>query len=120
VCSKLSATKPTGSFWITIEGNQFEIPKSAWWLEQAQEACIESSPSGMNGLLTGDVFFGEYLVQFDVSTEDKTVIGIGKLRHDYKPVKRLEQRRVFNVDELPRALAQTLHVLPAFRSRRRS
>ncbi len=69
----------------------------------------------MNGLLIGDVFFREYLVQFDVSAADKTIIGIGKLRHDYQPVKRLEQRRVVNVDESPHALAQTLHVLPAFK-----
>ena len=69
----------------------------------------------MNGLLIGDVFFREYLVQFDVSSPDKTVIGIGKLRHDYQPVKRLEQRRVVNVDESPQALAQTLHVFPAFK-----
>jgi hypothetical protein len=69
----------------------------------------------MNGLLIGDVFFREYLVQFDVSSPDKTVIGIGKLRHDYQPVKRLEQRRVMNMDASPQALAQTLHVLPAFK-----
>jgi hypothetical protein len=69
----------------------------------------------MNGLLIGDVFFREYLVQFDVSSPDKTVIGIGKLRHGYQPVKRLEQRRVMNEDESPQALAQTLHVLPAFK-----
>ena len=140
-CSKLSSTNPVGSFWITIEGNvcglwfvvcglrfvvwdllyqpftghQFEIPKSAWWLDQTQEACIESSPAGMNGLLIGDVFFREYLVQFDVSAPDKTVIGIGKLRHDYHPVKELEQRRVVNVDASSQSLAQTLHVMPAFK-----
>ncbi len=136
-CSKLSTSNPTGSFWITIEGreptvaalfpcvsllsaqcaagHQFEIPKSAWWLPQTQEACIESSPAGMNGLLIGDVFFREYLVQFDVSSPDKTVIGIGKLRPDYQPVRKLEQRRVVNVDAAPRELAQTLHVLPAFK-----
>lgn len=113
--SKLSSSNPSGSFWITIEGHQFEIPKSAWWLEQTQEACIESSPAGMNGLLIGDVFFREYLVQFDVSSPDKTVIGIGKLRHDYQPVKRLEQRRVMNEDSSPQALSQSLHVLPAFK-----
>jgi len=113
--SKLSSTNPVGSFWITIEGHQFEIPKSAWWLDQTQEACIESSPAGMNGLLIGDVFFREYLVQFDVSAPDKTVVGIGKLRHDYHPVKKLEQRRVVNVDASSQSLAQTLHVMPAFK-----
>lgn len=69
----------------------------------------------MNGLLIGDVFFREYLVQFDVSSPDKTVIGIGKLRPDYQPVRKLEQRRVVNVDDAPRELSQTLHVLPAFK-----
>jgi hypothetical protein len=69
----------------------------------------------MNGLLIGDVFFREYLVQFDVSAADKTVIGIGKLRHDYQPVKRLQQRRVMNYDASPRSLSQTIHVLPAFK-----
>lgn len=50
-----------------------------------QQTCVQPSPSGMQGLLVGDVFFREYVVEFDM-TESRPIIGIAPLNKAYVPV----------------------------------
>jgi len=75
------------SFWITINGRQFEIPFESWFLLKSNETCVQETPAGMNGLLVGDVFFRSWLVLFDMTVENRPLIGIGKLNQHYAPVK---------------------------------
>lgn len=75
------------SFWITINGKQFEIPFESWFLSKSNETCVQETPAGMNGLLVGDVFFRSWLVLFDMTKENAPVVGIGKLNQNYAPVK---------------------------------
>lgn len=74
------------SFWITLNGRTFEMPFSTWFLSASNETCVQQTPSGMNGLLVGDVFFRQWLILFDMRNEEQPVLGIGKLNTNYVPV----------------------------------
>jgi hypothetical protein len=74
------------SFFITIGGKQHEVPYSSWFLARTNQTCVQPSPSGMQGLLIGDIFFRSYLVEFDMQDADRPIIGIARLRADYMPV----------------------------------
>jgi hypothetical protein len=74
------------SFYITIGGQQFKVPYSSWFLERTNQTCVQPSPSGMQGLLIGDVFFRSYMVEFDMSDKLRPIIGIAQLNLQYSPV----------------------------------
>ena len=80
----------TKSFWLTIGGKKWEIPASSWYLADTEQTCVQPSPAGMQGLLVGDVFFREYVVEFDLTRADRhPILGIAPLNKMYKPVKSL-------------------------------
>eukprot|EP00287_Rhodomonas_sp_CCMP768_P004017 CAMPEP_0196725490 /NCGR_PEP_ID=MMETSP1091-20130531/7044_1 /TAXON_ID=302021 /ORGANISM="Rhodomonas sp., Strain CCMP768" /LENGTH=568 /DNA_ID=CAMNT_0042067781 /DNA_START=17 /DNA_END=1723 /DNA_ORIENTATION=- len=73
------------SFYLKIAQKTYEIPASSWFLWETQQTCVQPSPSGMQGLLIGDVFFREFVVEFDM-TEDRPYLGIAPLNKAYNPV----------------------------------
>ena len=73
------------SFWLEIGQKTWEIPFNSWYLEDTEQTCVQPSPDGMQGLLVGDVFFREYVVEFDM-TDSRPIIGIAPLNKLYKPV----------------------------------
>jgi hypothetical protein len=75
------------SFWITIDGRAREIPFSSWYLADSDQTCVQPSPEGMEGLLVGDVFFREFIVEFDMRNQNAPVIGIAPLNKHYTPVR---------------------------------
>jgi hypothetical protein len=74
------------SFYVTIGGQQFQVPYSSWFLERTNQTCVQPSPTGMQGLLIGDVFFRSYMVEFDMSDKLRPTIGIARLNLRYSPV----------------------------------
>ena len=62
----------------------WEIPFSSWFLASTEQTCVQPAPEGMQGLLIGDVFFREYVVEFDM-TEKRPIMGIAPLNKFYKP-----------------------------------
>ena len=64
------------SFWMEVGQKTWEIPFESWYLAETDQTCVQPSPEGMQGLLVGDVFFREYVVEFDM-TGRKPIIGIG-------------------------------------------
>ena len=56
----------------------------------------------MQGLLVGDVFFREYMVEFDMGDESRPIIGIAKLNKAYNPVTSNELG-YFKLQEAPRS-----------------
>ena len=90
------------SFWITIGGRTFEIPYHAWFLEETNQTCVQPSPDGMQGLLVGDVFFREYMVEFDMGDESRPIIGIAKLNKAYQPVT-ANELGYFKLQQAPRS-----------------
>ena len=50
------------------------------FLAETNQTCVQPSPDGMQGLLVGDVFFREYMVEFDMQDESRPVIGIARGR----------------------------------------
>eukprot|EP00960_Hanusia_phi_P041204 754890-Hanusia_phi.AAC.1 len=95
------------SFWITIGGHTFEIPYHSWFLAETNQTCVQPSPDGMQGLLIGDVFFREYMVEFDMQDEARPIIGIAKLNKAYSPVTQNELG-YYKLDQAPRAKLQLL------------
>uniref|UniRef100_A0A7S0NCV4 Peptidase A1 domain-containing protein n=1 Tax=Hanusia phi TaxID=3032 RepID=A0A7S0NCV4_9CRYP len=75
------------SFWLEIGQKTWEVPFSSWYLAETDQTCVQPSPEGMQGLLVGDVFFREYIVEFDM-TGHKPIIGIAPLNKHYVPVTR--------------------------------
>lgn len=73
------------SFWLQIGDRSFKIPPHQWYLSDTDEACVQPAPASMDGLLIGDVFFREYVVEFDMTTKP-TTIGIAALNKNYRPV----------------------------------
>lgn len=73
------------SFWLQIGDRTFKIPPHQWYLSDTDEACVQPAPASMDGLLIGDVFFREYVVEFDM-TKQPTNIGIAALNKNYRPV----------------------------------
>lgn len=55
------------SFWLEVGQKTWEIPFSSWYLAETDQTCVQPSPAGMQGLLVGDVFFREYIVEFDMT-----------------------------------------------------
>ena len=56
----------------------------------------------MQGLLVGDVFFREYMVEFDMGDESRPIIGIAKLNKAYSPVSSNELG-YFKLQQAPRS-----------------
>ena len=75
------------SFFLTIHGKKYEIPYSSWYLADSEQTCVQPTPDGMDGLLVGDVFFREYIVEFDMINQNAPIIGIGQLNKHYQPVR---------------------------------
>jgi len=75
------------SFFITIGGKAREIPYSSWYLADSDQTCVQPTPDGMDGLLVGDVFFREYIVEFDMRNQNAPVIGIAPLNKAYAPIR---------------------------------
>ncbi|EKX52294.1 hypothetical protein GUITHDRAFT_161360 [Guillardia theta CCMP2712] len=73
------------SFWLEIGQKTWEIPFSSWYLADTEQTCVQPSPEGMQGLLIGDVFFREYIVEFDM-TESRPILGIAPLNKHYSLV----------------------------------
>eukprot|EP00960_Hanusia_phi_P072239 767735-Hanusia_phi.AAC.1 len=99
--------KEKTSFWITFGGRTFEIPYKSWFLSQTQETCVQPSPDGMVGILIGDVFFREYIVEFDMQDNIRPIIGVAKLNAQYAPVKSNELE-YFKLQQAPRSKLQLL------------
>jgi len=95
------------SFFISIGGRSFEIPSSSWFLARTNQTCVQPSPNGMIGLLIGDVFFRSYLVEFDMTDQERPVIGIAKLSYMVSPVKTAD----LDYYHLPRVPVQKLRLL---------
>ena len=95
------------SFYMTIGGKEHEVPYSSWFLARTNQTCVQPSPSGMQGLLIGDIFFRSFLVQFDMQDETRPIIGIAQLNADYKPVEEDEM----NTLALHRVPVQKLSLL---------
>jgi len=72
------------------------------FLEETNQTCVQPSPDGMQGLLVGDVFFREYMVEFDMGDESRPIIGIAKLNKAYNPVTSNELG-YFKLQEAPRS-----------------
>ena len=72
------------NFYMTIGQKTFTIPFKQWFLAPTEQTCVQPAPEGMQGLLVGDVFFREYVVEFDM-TEKRPILGIAPLNHFYKP-----------------------------------
>ncbi len=89
------------SFWLEIGQKTWEIPFSSWYLADTEQTCVQPSPDGMQGLLVGDVFFREYIVEFDM-TESRPIIGIAPLNKGYVPVKRNVLAN-FELNQAPKA-----------------
>jgi hypothetical protein len=109
------------SFWITIGDRTFEIPYSSWFLAETNQTCVQPSPDGMEGLLIGDVFFREYMVEFDMEDETRPIIGIAALNKAYKPVSSAVLG-YYELQKAPRAKLQLLRgeetMYPAEHSKR--
>eukprot|EP00286_Rhodomonas_abbreviata_P012883 CAMPEP_0181331768 /NCGR_PEP_ID=MMETSP1101-20121128/24703_1 /TAXON_ID=46948 /ORGANISM="Rhodomonas abbreviata, Strain Caron Lab Isolate" /LENGTH=563 /DNA_ID=CAMNT_0023441301 /DNA_START=30 /DNA_END=1721 /DNA_ORIENTATION=+ len=73
------------SFWLEVGQKTWEIPFSSWYLAETDQTCVQPSPAGMQGLLVGDVFFREYIVEFDM-TGHRPIIGIAPLNKHYNLV----------------------------------
>jgi hypothetical protein len=73
------------SFWLEIGQKQWEIPFESWYLAETDQTCVQPSPAGMQGLLVGDVFFRQFIVEFDM-TDRTPVIGIAPLNPHYRLV----------------------------------
>jgi len=71
------------NFYMTVGQQTFEIPFSSWYLAPTEQTCVQPAPEGMQGLLVGDVFFREYVVEFDM-TEKRPILGIAPLNKFYK------------------------------------
>lgn len=63
---------------------------------------MQPSPDGMQGLLVGDVFFREYMVEFDMGDESRPIIGIAKLNKAYQPVT-ANELGYFKLQQAPRS-----------------
>jgi len=94
------------NFWMEVGGKKWEIPFESWYLAETDQTCVQPSPEGMQGLLVGDVFFREYVVEFDM-TGRKPIIGIAPLNKRYQPVAR-NSLASFELDEAPKG---KLHML---------
>ena len=94
------------SFWLEIGQKKWEIPFNQWYLADSDQTCVQPSPAGMTGLLVGDVFFREYVVEFDM-TAKRPIIGIAPLNKHYVPVKR-NTLATFELHEAPKG---KLHML---------
>ena len=94
------------NFWMSIGQKTWEIPFESWYLAETDQTCVQPSPEGMQGLLVGDVFFREYVVEFDM-TGRKPIIGIAPLNKRYVPVAR-NSLASFELDEAPKG---KLHML---------
>ncbi len=79
------------SFWLDIGQKTWEIPFSSWYLAETDQTCVQPSPAGMQGLLIGDVFFREYIVEFDM-TGRRPIIGIAPLNKNYNLVTQVRPR----------------------------
>jgi len=75
------------NFYMTVGQKTFEIPFSSWYLAPTEQTCVQPAPEGMQGLLVGDVFFREYVVEFDM-TEKRPILGIAPLNKFYKPAQK--------------------------------
>ena len=95
------------SFWLTVGGKTFEIPYSSWFLQETKQTCVQPAPAGMQGLLVGDVFFREYMVEFDMQDEGRPIIGIARLNKEYTPVKAAELG-MYKLHQAPRQKLQLL------------
>jgi len=94
------------SFWMEVGQKTWEIPFESWYLAETDQTCVQPSPEGMQGLLVGDVFFREYVVEFDM-TGRKPIIGIAPLNKRYVPVSH-NSLASFELDTAPKG---KLHML---------
>jgi len=72
------------------------------FLAETNQTCVQPSPDGMQGLLVGDVFFREYMVEFDMGDESRPIIGIAKLNKAYNPVT-ANELGYFKLQQAPRS-----------------
>ena len=87
-----------------MEGRLCELTWSlvGRFLAETNQTCVQPSPDGMQGLLVGDVFFREYMVEFDMQDELRPIIGIAKLNKGYAPVTSNELG-YFRLQQAPRS-----------------
>ena len=78
--------KKNRNFYLEIGQKMWVIPFSSWYLSDTEQTCVQPAPDGMEGLLVGDVFFREYVVEFDM-TEKRPILGIAPLMKSYKPAR---------------------------------
>jgi hypothetical protein len=89
------------NFYITIGNKEWEIPFESWYLAETDQTCVQPSPEGMQGLLVGDVFFRQYVVEFDM-TGSKPIIGIAPLNKAYQLVQQ-PSLASFELDKAPKS-----------------
>jgi hypothetical protein len=88
------------NFYLTIGQKTWQIPFSSWYLAETDQTCVQPSPEGMSGLLVGDVFFREYVVEFDM-TQGNPIIGIAPLNKQYNLVQ-VPELASFELNVAPR------------------
>eukprot|EP00282_Hemiselmis_andersenii_P035400 CAMPEP_0169439708 /NCGR_PEP_ID=MMETSP1042-20121227/7350_1 /TAXON_ID=464988 /ORGANISM="Hemiselmis andersenii, Strain CCMP1180" /LENGTH=574 /DNA_ID=CAMNT_0009550655 /DNA_START=8 /DNA_END=1732 /DNA_ORIENTATION=- len=89
------------NFWLTVGQKTWKIPFESWYLAESDQTCVQPSPAGMSGLLVGDVFFRQYVVEFDM-TATRPVIGIAPLNKNYQLVQQPSLAE-FELDRAPRS-----------------
>ena len=75
-------------FHMTIGSKLYVIPFSSWYLADSQQTCVQPTPDGMSGLLVGDVFFRQYIVEFDMIDANRPIIGMAPLNLHYQPIRK--------------------------------
>ena len=75
-------------FHMTIGSKLYVIPFSSWYLADSQQTCVQPTPDGMSGLLVGDVFFRQYIVEFDMIDANRPIIGMAPLNPHYQPIRK--------------------------------
>jgi hypothetical protein len=69
--TKLMSVMQRGEpLYVTIGGQQFEIPFSSWWLYPNDRPCIQRTPAGFQGILLGDVLFRSLAVRARAHVRD--------------------------------------------------
>jgi hypothetical protein len=73
------------SFFIDLDGTEYEIPFDVWYVAAVQQSCVQQTPQGFPGIILGDVLFRTHVVLFDLSLFPLTIlIGIAKQNKAYR------------------------------------
>jgi hypothetical protein len=72
------------SFFINLDGKEYEIPFDVWYVKAVQQSCVQQTPEGFPGIILGDVLFRTHVVMFDLTLFPETILlGIAKQNPSY-------------------------------------